>query len=40
LESFPIYDKDVMMKKSGLESGWYVGADTREMYKQNTQKKQ
>jgi hypothetical protein len=28
-----------MMKKSGLESGWYVGADTREMYKQNTQKK-
>jgi hypothetical protein len=38
LESFPLYDKDVMVKKSGLESGWFVGTDTRELYKQNTPK--
>ena len=38
LESFPLYDKDIMVKKSGLESGWFVGTDTRELYKQNTPK--
>jgi hypothetical protein len=34
LESFPLHDKEVMMKKSSVESGWYNGVNTRDLYKE------
>ena len=33
LESFPIYDKEVVSKKSSVESSWYSGVNTRDLYK-------
>lgn len=38
LENFPIYDTDVMMKKSSVESGWYSGVNTRDLYKEKEYK--
>ena len=34
LEQFPIHDKDVVTKKSSVESGWYSGLNTRDLYKE------
>ena len=34
LDTYPIYDKDVLMKKSSVESGWASGLNTRDMYKE------
>ena len=33
LESFPLYDKEIVMKKSSVESAWYSGVNTRDLYK-------
>jgi len=33
LESFPIYDKEVVLKKSSVDSAWYSGVNTRDLYK-------
>jgi hypothetical protein len=34
LENFPIYDTEIIMKKSAVESGWYSGVNTRDLYKE------
>ncbi len=34
LDQFPIHDKDVVTKKSSVESGWYSGLNTRDLYKE------
>jgi hypothetical protein len=34
LENFPIYDTEIVMKKSSVESGWYSGVNTRDLYKE------
>ena len=34
LENYPIYDKEVMLKKSSVDSGWYNGVNTRDLYKE------
>ena len=41
LENFPIYDKEVVTKKSSVESSWYSGVNTRDIYKEtaNSQNK-
>jgi hypothetical protein len=34
LDQFPIHDKDVVTKMSSVESGWYSGLNTRDLYKE------
>lgn len=34
LDTFPIYDKDVLLKKSSVDAGWASGANTRDLYKE------
>jgi len=33
LDSYPLYDKEIVAKKSSVESGWYSGVNTRDLYK-------
>lgn len=33
LDGFPLYDKEIVVKKSSVESGWYSGVNTRDLYK-------
>ena len=33
LESYPIYDKEAVVAKSSVDSGWYSGVNTRDLYK-------
>jgi hypothetical protein len=39
LENYPIYDTDIMLKKSSVDSGWYSGVNTRDLYKEKEYKK-
>ena len=34
LDTFPIYDKEVLLKKSSVDAGWASGQNTRDLYKE------
>ena len=34
LDTFPLYDKEILLKKSSVDAGWAGGQNTRDLYKE------